>query len=98
MKSVAKMEATCSSETLVDFYWDTRNLISEGRTLCNHRFENRRPYEKIYFKKIYYIYVFSVLIELTMWMSCLLTRFMSKIITHILINFLIKIYAFAEPI
>jgi hypothetical protein len=39
-----KMEATCSSETLVDFQRTIRRCIPKDRTLHNHRCENLRPY------------------------------------------------------
>jgi hypothetical protein len=35
--STLKMEATCFSETSVDFQRTTRRYITEDRTLCNHR-------------------------------------------------------------
>jgi hypothetical protein len=38
--STLKMEATCSSETSVDFQRSTPNYIRENITLHNHRFEN----------------------------------------------------------
>jgi hypothetical protein len=41
--SALKMEATCSSETSVDFERTTRRSISEDRTLRNHR-ENLKSY------------------------------------------------------
>jgi hypothetical protein len=39
-----KMEATCSSETSVNFHRATWRYIPEDRTLHNHRCENHRPY------------------------------------------------------
>jgi hypothetical protein len=47
--STLKMEATYSSETLVDFQWTTRRYISENIILHNHRCENLKSYIK-YFK------------------------------------------------
>jgi hypothetical protein len=45
--STMKMEATCSSETSVDFQPTTRRYIPEDRTLHNHRCENDRSYTLI---------------------------------------------------
>jgi hypothetical protein len=42
--SILKMEATCSSETSVDFQRNTRRCISENRTLHNYCRENLRFY------------------------------------------------------
>jgi hypothetical protein len=42
--SVLKIEATCSSETPVDFQQTTRPYIQEDRTLHNRRFENLKSY------------------------------------------------------
>jgi hypothetical protein len=39
-----KMEATCSSQTSVDFQRTTRRYIPEDRTLHNHRCENLKYY------------------------------------------------------
>jgi hypothetical protein len=39
-----KMEAICSSETLVDFQRNTRRNIPENDTLHNHRCENLKSY------------------------------------------------------
>jgi hypothetical protein len=38
--STLTMEATCSSETLVDFQRTTWRYIPENRTIYNHRYEN----------------------------------------------------------
>jgi hypothetical protein len=38
------MEATCSSETSVDFQRTTRRFITENIYLHNHRYENMRSY------------------------------------------------------
>jgi hypothetical protein len=38
--STLKMEAICSSETLVDFQRTTQRYVPEGITLHNHRCEN----------------------------------------------------------
>jgi hypothetical protein len=42
--STLKMEATCSSETSVDFHRTTRSYIPEVRTFHNHRCENLKSY------------------------------------------------------
>jgi hypothetical protein len=34
------MEAVCSSEMLVDFYWTTWPHVSEGSVLDGHHYEN----------------------------------------------------------
>jgi hypothetical protein len=41
------MEATCSSETSVDFQRTTRRYIPEDSPLHNHRFENLKSYKFI---------------------------------------------------
>jgi hypothetical protein len=42
------MEATCSSETSVDFEWTTRHYIPEDRTAHKHCCKNFKPYmEKV---------------------------------------------------
>jgi hypothetical protein len=41
--SILKMEATCSSRTLVDFEWAARHCIPEDRTFHNHRCETSDP-------------------------------------------------------
>jgi hypothetical protein len=38
------MEATCSSETSVDFQQTTRRHIPEGRTVHNYRWEEFKSY------------------------------------------------------
>jgi hypothetical protein len=38
--STLNMEATCSSETSVDFQWTTRHYIPQDRTFHSHRCEN----------------------------------------------------------
>jgi hypothetical protein len=43
--STLKMEATCSSETSVDFQRTTRPYIPDNRTHHNHRCENLRSYK-----------------------------------------------------
>lgn len=40
----SEMEATCSTETSVDFQRTTQRHISENTTLHNHRFENLTSY------------------------------------------------------
>jgi hypothetical protein len=45
--STLKMEATCSSETSVDFQRTTRRYIPEDKTLHNHRCENLKLYNFI---------------------------------------------------
>jgi hypothetical protein len=47
-KQSPKMEATCSSETLVDFQRTARRYIPQGRTLYNHRCENLKSYVSVY--------------------------------------------------
>jgi hypothetical protein len=42
--STLKMEAICSSETLVDFRLATRRYIPEDKILHNHRCENFKSY------------------------------------------------------
>jgi hypothetical protein len=42
--SILKMEATCSSETSVEFQRTTRHCIPEDRPLQNHRCENLRSF------------------------------------------------------
>jgi hypothetical protein len=42
--SILMMEATCSSETTIEFYRTIRRYIPEARTLRNHRCENLRSY------------------------------------------------------
>jgi hypothetical protein len=42
--SALKMEATCSSETSVDFHRNTRRYISEDITIHNHRCENLKSH------------------------------------------------------
>jgi hypothetical protein len=44
--STLKMEATCSSETSVNFQRTTRRYISEDSTLHNHRCENLKSFNK----------------------------------------------------
>jgi hypothetical protein len=44
--STLKIEATCSSETSVDFQWTTRRYIPENRTLQNRRCENLRSHKQ----------------------------------------------------
>jgi hypothetical protein len=45
-----QMEATCSSETSVDFRQTTQRYIPEGRSLHNHHCENLKSYRgKFYF-------------------------------------------------
>jgi hypothetical protein len=39
-----KMQAICSSETLVDFQWNTRRYIPEDSTFHNHRCEDLKSY------------------------------------------------------
>jgi hypothetical protein len=51
---ILKMEATCSSETLIDFQQSTRRDIPEHRTIHNHRFENLKPY-LAYFIRVFLI-------------------------------------------
>jgi hypothetical protein len=41
---ILKMEATCFSESSVDFHPTTRRYIPGDRTLHNHRCENLKPY------------------------------------------------------
>jgi hypothetical protein len=43
--STLNMEATCSSGTLIDFYWTTRRYIPEDRALYNHVCENLKSYK-----------------------------------------------------
>jgi hypothetical protein len=43
--STLKMEATCSSETSVNFQWITGRYMPQDRTLHNHRCENLKPYK-----------------------------------------------------
>jgi hypothetical protein len=43
-----KIEATCSSETFVDFQQTTRRYIPEDKTLHNHRCENLNSSNGIY--------------------------------------------------
>jgi hypothetical protein len=43
--SALQIEATCSSETSVNFQRTTRRYIPEGRTLYNHRCENLNSYK-----------------------------------------------------
>jgi hypothetical protein len=38
------MEATCSSETLIDIQRTTPRYIPEARTVHNHRYENFKSY------------------------------------------------------
>jgi hypothetical protein len=45
--STLKMEATCSSETSIDFQKITLRFVSEGSTLHNHRWENLKFYMNI---------------------------------------------------
>jgi hypothetical protein len=40
------MEATCSPETSVGFYWTTRRYIPEYRTLHNHLRGNLKSYSQ----------------------------------------------------
>jgi predicted RNA-binding protein len=42
--STLRVEATCSSETLVDTEWTTRHYIPEVDTLHNHCCENHKSY------------------------------------------------------
>jgi hypothetical protein len=44
LSSTLNMEATCSSETTVDFQRTTRNYIPEDRILHNHRCEDLKSY------------------------------------------------------
>jgi hypothetical protein len=41
---ILKMEATCSSETSVDFQWTTQYYIPQDKTLHNHHYENLKSY------------------------------------------------------
>jgi hypothetical protein len=46
--SALMMEATCSSETSVDFQQTTWRYIAEDRTLYNHHCANPKSYNKNY--------------------------------------------------
>jgi hypothetical protein len=43
--STLKMEAICSSVTLVDFQWATQRYIPQDSTLHNHHCENLKSYK-----------------------------------------------------
>jgi hypothetical protein len=46
--STLKMEAICSSETLVEFQWTIRRYIQGYRTIHNHNCEDLRSYTALY--------------------------------------------------
>jgi hypothetical protein len=51
-EATLKMEATCSSETSVDFQRTTRCYIPEDRTLHNHRCENLKSYTSKFHSRV----------------------------------------------
>jgi hypothetical protein len=53
--STLRMEATCSSETSVDFQRTTRRYIPEDRTLHNHLYENLKSYLLNIFNSIIFL-------------------------------------------
>jgi hypothetical protein len=57
------MEATCSSETSIDFQWATRHFILEDESPHNYRYEKFKSYNMLFVK--IYVICFSLMASVT---------------------------------